>query len=269
MAEPARVPTVDVVVPAYNEVEVLRRTVTRLQAHLASTLDVPFVLTIAESGSTDGTDLLAAELAERLDGVRAVCDEQRGRGLAVRRAWESSDGDVVAYVDADLSIGLDAFGPLLAPLLAGTADLAVGSRHVRGARVRRSLHRAVLSRSLNLLLRVVLRTRFSDAQCGFKAARRDVVLGVMDDVQADHWFFDTELLVVAQEQGLRIHEVPVHCVDDPRSSVDLVPTVRSFLRDVVRLARARRDRAAGPPPATAARPARHRTSGEVYVPPVT
>lgn len=249
MKRPTRAPAVDVVVPVYNEARVLRASITTLHAYLAANLPYPVTLTIAESGSTDGTAAVAAELAAELDGVRVRSDPVRGRGLAVRRAWETSEAEVVAFIDADLSIGLDAFVPLLEPLVAGRCDLSVGSRHRRGATVRRSLHRAVLSRTLNLLLRVTLGARFTDAQCGFKAGRRDALLPVMRDVEAQHWFFDTELLVVAQRRGLRLHEVPVVCLDDPDTSVDLLPTVGGFLREIARLVRSRRT--PGPRPSAA------------------
>ncbi|MDO8147738.1 glycosyltransferase [Isoptericola sp. b515] len=241
---PSTAPRVDVVVPAYNEAGVLRSSVRTLHAYLASELSYRCVITIAESGSTDGTAAVAADLARRLERVRVLSDPARGRGLALRNAWASSDAEVVAYIDADLSIGLEAFRSLLAPVVAGRADLSVGSRHLAGSNVVRSLHRAFLSRSLNLLLRVALGARFTDAQCGFKAGRRETLAPVMAEVRADHWFFDTELLVLAQRHGLRIHEVPVDCLDDPRSSVDVVPTAVGFLREIVRLARDRRSRPA-------------------------
>ncbi|WP_407319819.1 glycosyltransferase [Isoptericola halotolerans] len=240
MTPPTKAPTVDVVVPAYNEADVLDANVRVLHAYLSRALPCTFAITIAESGSSDGTPSVADELCRQLDGVRVLSDPARGRGLALRNAWTSSDAVVVAYIDADLSIGLDAFLPLLSPLLSGDSDVSVGSRHLRGSRVERSVHRALLSRSLNLLLRVVLGARFSDAQCGFKAGRRDALVQVMEDVQADHWFFDTELLVLAQAAGLRIREVPVDCLDDPSSSVDVLPTVGSFLREIVRMVRSGR-----------------------------
>lgn len=228
-------PTIDIVVPVYNEASILRQNIEHLQGYLAGTLPYPFTLTIAESGSTDGTAELAAVLAAELPCVRATSAPTRGRGLALRKAWESSTADVVAYVDADLSVSLDAILPLLAVVVTGHSPLAVGTRHAPGSRVTRSVHRMVLSRGLNLLLRGTVGARFTDAQCGLKAGRRDVLTRVMADVQAEHWFFDTELLIVAQRQGLRIHEVPVDCVDDPASSVALIPTVSSFLAEITRM----------------------------------
>jgi putative flippase GtrA len=138
-------------------------------------------------------------------------------------------------MDVDLSTDLRALLPLVAPLLSGHSDLAIGTRLARGARVVRGLKREIISRGYNRLLHVLLRARFSDAQCGFKAVRRDALDALLRDVHDDGWFFDTELLVLAQRRGLRIHEVPVDWVDDPDSRVDIVATALADLRGVARL----------------------------------
>jgi hypothetical protein len=126
--------------------------------------------------------------------------------------------------------------PLVAPLLSGHSDVAIGTRLANGARVVRGPKRELISRSYNRLLHATLRARFSDAQCGFKAVRRDALPGLLADVRDDGWFFDTELLVLAQRRGLRIHEMPVDWVDDPDSRVDIVRTAIEDLKGVARLA---------------------------------
>jgi putative flippase GtrA len=146
-----------------------------------------------------------------------------------------SEARVVAYMDVDLSTDLRALLPLVAPLLSGHSDLAIGSRLAHGARVVRGPKRELISRAYNRLLHTVLRARFSDAQCGFKAARREALNGLLGDVRDDGWFFDTELLVLAQRRGLRIHEVPVDWIDDPDSRVDILATALTDLRGVARL----------------------------------
>ncbi len=143
---------------------------------------------------------------------------------------------VVSYMDVDLSTDLRALPALLAPLLSGHSDVAIGSRLAYGARVRRGAKREFISRSYNRLLRIVLRARFSDAQCGFKAVRTDALDGLLAEIRDQEWFFDTELLVLAQRRGLRIHEVAVDWVDDPDSRVAILPTALADLRGVGRLA---------------------------------
>jgi putative flippase GtrA len=161
--------------------------------------------------------------------------ERKGRGRALRTAWSASDARVVAYMDVDLSTDLRALLPLVAPLLSGHSDVAIGTRLAHGARVVRGPKRELISRGYNAILHTVLRARFSDAQCGFKAVRREALGVLLDDVKDDGWFFDTELLVLAQRRGLRIHEVPVDWIDDPDSRVDIVSTALTDLRGVARL----------------------------------
>src|SRR5580693_3496129 len=231
----ARDSLVEVVVPVYNEERVLAESVRRLHAYLTAQFPFRFVITIADNGSTDSTFVLAQEISARLSGVRAVHLDRKGRGFALRHVWGGSEADIVAYMDADLSTGLDAFLPLIAPLLSGHSDLSVGSRLAHGAQVVRGPKREIISRVYNLLLRTVLSARFSDAQCGFKAGRTEVIRALLPAVADDTWFFDTELLMLAQRKGLRIYHVPVTWTEDPDSTVEIVRTALADLRGVVRL----------------------------------
>jgi glycosyltransferase involved in cell wall biosynthesis len=226
---------VEVAVPVYNEEKILARSVRELHSYLTDNLPFRFIITIAENASTDGTFAAAQQLSAELPGVRAVHLDRKGRGLALRHVWASSDADVVAYMDADMSTGLDAFLPLIAPLLSGHSDLATGSRLAHGATVVRSPRREIISRSYNLLLRTVLSARFADAQCGFKAGRTEVIRALLPDVKDNAWFFDTELLILAQRRGLRIYQVPVAWTEDPDSKVDIAGTALANLRGVARL----------------------------------
>jgi putative flippase GtrA len=230
-------PLVEVVVPVHNEQRVLEASVGRLHRYLAASFPFAFRVTIADNASTDATWLLAKRLAERLPDVRAVHVAEKGRGRALRQVWSASEADVVAYMDVDLSTGLEALLPLVAPLLSGHSDLAIGTRLANGAAVVRGPRRELVSRGYNLLLRTAMRARFTDAQCGFKAGRTEVVRALLPDVEDQEWFFDTELLLAAQHHGLRIHEVPVDWVEDTDSRVDLVRTALDDLRGMARVAR--------------------------------
>jgi putative flippase GtrA len=228
----------DVVVPVHDEQDDLVPSVERLHAHLTASLPYSFRITIADNASTDATLELARDLARRLPGIAVVRLEEKGRGRALHRVWSSSDAEVLVYMDVDLSTDLAALLPLIAPLISGHSDLAIGTRLARGSRVVRGPKREVISRCYNLLLRTTLATRFSDAQCGFKAIRADRARELLPLVEDNGWFFDTELLVLAERSGLRIHEVPVDWVDDPDSRVDIVATAAADLRGIARLARA-------------------------------
>ena len=231
------VPAVDIVVPVYNEATDLEASILRLHTYLQSKFPFSARITIADNASTDDTWQIAARLAEQLSGVRAEHLPAKGRGRALKHVWSNSDATVLAYMDVDLSTDLDALLPLVASLLSGHSDLAIGTRLARNARVHRGVKREVISRCYNLLLHATLTTRFSDAQCGFKAIRADRAALLLPLVQDNAWFFDTELLVLAERSGLRIHEVPVDWVDDPNSSVDLIRTAREDLKGVLRLGR--------------------------------
>ena len=225
----------DVVIPVHNEQVDLEACVRRLHQYLLSTFPYPFRITIADNASTDATPAIAAALAETLPGVASVRFEQKGRGRALHAVWSASSAPILAYMDVDLSTDLAALLPLVAPLISGHSDLAIGSRLSPGSHVVRGAKREIISRGYNLLLRGALAARFSDAQCGFKAIRRDVAVHVLPLVEDKAWFFDTELLIIAQRAGLRIHEVPVDWTDDPDSRVDIVPTAIADLRGIWRL----------------------------------
>ena len=237
VARERAVPVLDVVVPVYNEESALADSIHRLHRHLADNFPYPVRITIADNASVDETPRIAAELAAELSEVRVVRLEEKGRGRALHRVWSESDAQVLAYTDVDLSTDLAALAPLVAPLISGHSDLAIGTRLGRGARVVRGAKREFISRCYNLILRSTLSARFSDAQCGFKAIRADVAERLLPHVSDTGWFFDTELLVLAERSGLRIHEVPVDWVDDPDSRVDIVATAAADLRGVGRLVR--------------------------------
>ncbi|MCV7280472.1 bifunctional glycosyltransferase family 2/GtrA family protein [Mycolicibacterium flavescens] len=237
IARDAGVPVLDVVIPVYNEQADLAASVRRLHRHLQDSFPFPARITIADNASDDDTPRVSAELAAELSDVRVVRIEQKGRGRALHAVWSESDAQVLAYMDVDLSTELTALAPLVAPLISGHSDLAIGTRLGRGARVIRGAKREVISRCYNLILKSALAAGFSDAQCGFKAIRADVAQLLLPHVADTDWFFDTELLVLAERSGLRIHEVPVDWVDDPDSRVDILATAVADLKGIARLLR--------------------------------
>jgi glycosyltransferase involved in cell wall biosynthesis len=234
--DPRRVSVdVEIVVPVYNEAAQLEERITALRTFLDESFPFRALVTIVDNASTDDTYRVASRLAAGVPGVAAMHLPRKGRGYALRSAWSTSEAPVVAYMDVDLSTSLSALLPLVAPLLSGHRDVAIGSRLANGAHVVRGPKRELISRAYNLLLKLTLRGRFSDAQCGFKALRRDAAETLLPLVEDNEWFFDTELLVTAERLGLRIGEVPVDWVDDPDSRVDIVSTATDDLRGVWRM----------------------------------
>jgi glycosyltransferase involved in cell wall biosynthesis len=230
-------PLIEIVIPVYNEEAQLAASVTTLHAYLRHSFPYRFRITIADNASTDSTPCIAEELAARDPHVTALRLERKGRGLALRTAWGRSTADVVSYMDVDLSTHLGAFLPLIMPLVAGRADLAIGSRLARGAVVTRSPRREVISRAYNALIKTTFFNRFSDAQCGFKAGRTALVQQLLPLIENNHWFFDTEMLLLAEHNGLRIAEVPVCWVEDPDTRVRLGSTIKEDLHGLWRMRR--------------------------------
>ncbi len=231
---------VEIVLPVHNEQHILEASVRRLHDYLNEQFAFPVQITIADNASTDATLEVAQALAAELPRVDVLHLDQKGRGRALRAAWRRSEADVVAYMDVDLSTDLTAIPGLLVPLLEGRGDISIGTRLAPGSQVTRGLKRELISRSYNLLLHLLLGVTFSDAQCGFKAARRELIEPLLERIEDDSWFFDTELLYLAQRSKLAIHEVPVRWVDDPDSRVDIIATAREDMRGIMRLRAAAR-----------------------------
>jgi glycosyltransferase involved in cell wall biosynthesis len=229
------VTTVDCVIPVYNEEHVLAKSIATLYAFLAEHLPYDWRIVVADNASTDGTHALAQRLCEQYPKVSALHLDQKGRGRALRTAWLGSKADVVSYMDVDLSTDLAAYPPLIRAIAEEGYDVATGSRLARGASTTRSFKREMISRGYNLLIKAVLWTRFSDAQCGFKAVSRRAADVLVPLIQNNEWFFDTELLVLAEKKGYRIKDIPVRWVEDPDTRVNLRRTIGEDLRGLWRL----------------------------------
>jgi glycosyltransferase involved in cell wall biosynthesis len=234
----ANLQTVEIVVPVHNEEHSLQANVELLLGYLRAEFPFSFRIVVADNASTDGTATIGAALSAEHPEVELLRLEEKGRGNALRSAWLGSDADVVAYMDVDLSTNLESFLPLVAPILSGHSELAIGTRLAHHSHVRRRIKRELLSRGYNALVHAFFRAGFSDAQCGFKAVRSDVARRLLPHVEDGGWFFDTELLLLAERNGLRIHEVPVDWIEDLDSRVDLASTAVGDLRGLWRVRRA-------------------------------
>jgi putative flippase GtrA len=231
--------TVDVVIPVLNEERALPGCIEVLHEYLTEWLPCDWVITIVDNASTDGTQAVAKNLEHEWSRVRFISLDERGKGKAVRVAWTNSDADVVAYMDVDLSTGLDAFIPLVMSVAAGHSDVAIGSRLAPGARTVRGLKREAVSLVYNALLKLVHHVHFHDAQCGFKAAKAEVIRPLLRRVEDDTWFFDTELLLLAEYNGLRVLEVPVDWIEDTDTRVHVGSVAATNVRGVFRIAMAK------------------------------
>lgn len=239
MNEQAKQVRVDCVIPVYNEQHVLEGSIEKLYGFLSERMPYDWRIRIADNASTDDTLLVATRLSERYERVEVVHLDRKGRGRALRTAWLDSPAVVVSYMDVDLSTDLEAYPPLIRSIVEDGYDLATGRRLGRGARVeQRKLLREITSRGYNLIIKAAFRTRFIDAQCGFKAVSRRAADALIPLIRNNEWFFDTELLILAEKKGYRIKQVPVHWVDDPDSRVNVSKTAMEDLKGLWRLKRA-------------------------------
>ncbi len=229
-------PRVDVVIPVYNEVKVLDQSVSTTLALFDQNPQYDWRIVIADNGSNDGTSELARALEARDPRVRALILEVKGRGLALREAWLSSDADVVSYMDVDLSTDIRHLPELIAMVAERGCDVAIGSRLARGAKTDRQLKREITSRGYVALIRLTFpRLRITDAQCGFKALNRKAVEAIVPRIENRMWFFDTEMLILAHQAKLKICELPVRWVEDKDTKVKIVSTAIEDIRGLARM----------------------------------
>jgi len=223
--------TVDLVIPCYNEERILAESVEKLRAWAAANLPYRWRVVVADNASTDGTLAVAQRLAERHpDDVACLHLDRKGRGRALKKAWLDSPADAMCYMDVDLSTDLAMVVPLLAGVLDEGCDVAYGSRVSRGSDIERSWKREINSRGYIAFIKLLFWTKFADAQCGFKAMAHDAAQQILPHVEDGEWFFDTELLIIAEKGGYRLKEVPVRWVEDPDSRV-------KFPQDIIKMAR--------------------------------
>ena len=223
--------TVDIVVPVYNEEKILEKSISTLTDFLKKNFKHDWQIIIADNASIDKTLEVAKAITKKYPKVRFIHLDQKGRGRALRKAWTESKADIVSYMDVDLSTDLTFFPLMIDSLLQGY-DVATGSRLMKGAEIKRSFKRELLSRGYNLLVRAILGVNYKDSQCGFKAVTREIVNKVVPEIKDNAWFFDSELLFRAHKKGYKIKEIPVKWIEDEDSRVRIVSTVSNYLKSI-------------------------------------
>src|SRR3989338_9775522 len=232
----AKKTSVEITIPVYNEEMELPESVGVLYIYCTEHLDAyDWHITIADNASTDLTPSIAKQLKKAHPRVSLERFEQKGRGRAVKAVWKKSDADICCYMDVDLSTDLSHLPKLISSLEQGS-DIAIGSRLARRSKVvGRALKREVISRLYNFLIKIMFWTKFSDAQCGFKAVTRRAVTDLLPHIEDNEWFMDSELLIMAEKLGYRIYEEPVLWRDNPGSTVRVLPTAMGDLYGLARL----------------------------------
>lgn len=228
-------------IPVYNEERALPQSIPVLKEFLSGgSFPYEWRIVIADNASIDDTPVVGAKLAAESDGaVEYVRIERKGRGFALKQVWLASPMDIVSYMDVDLSTGIEAFPALIGAIAADGFHVATGTRLAGKSEVTRSLKRRLLTRGYSLMIKSMFWTRWSDAQCGFKAASREAVQRIVPVIENNNWFFDTELLILAEKIGYRVKEVPVRWVEDVDTRVKIGATVAEDVKGLLRLFRER------------------------------
>jgi glycosyltransferase involved in cell wall biosynthesis len=227
-----------VTIPVYNEERALPVSIPALHAFLTERLsEYDWRIEIADNASIDRTPEVSRSLAQQFERVRYLRLEEKGRGRALKRSWTASDEDICSYMDVDLSTNLDSFPPMIDALAHRGYDIGTGSRLMKGANTERSFKREFISRTYNIMVKAMFFTRFSDAQCGFKAVTRGVITTLIPHIEDNVWFFDSELLIIGEKCGYRIFDVPVKWIEDLDTRVKIVKTATDDIKGLIRVRR--------------------------------
>lgn len=223
----------DVVMPCFNESAILEKNALKLLKTLREQFGNQFALTIADNASTDSTFKIARELKEKFKEIRVVRVKRKGRGFALRKAWLSSPCSFLAYVDADLSYNPKALREMFH--LLEENDLVNCSRHLKKSQVKRFAFRAFLSCFYISLIKLLFKTQLTDFQAGMKALGKDFAKKILPSVKDNGFFFDTELLLRAENSGAKITELPCSYVDLRKSTVKVFSTSLGYFLKLLRL----------------------------------
>lgn len=227
--------SINIVIPVYNEQSILVGTVRTVYGFIQKNIVDKWHITIADNASTDNTLNIARQLAKRYKNVRVIHLDQKGRGRALKKAWGESTADIMCYMDADLATDLNALPRMISAIKQGAA-VATGNRFDRHSTVRRDLNRTILSKGYNTIAKLIVKTRIKDLQCGFKAISKKAKKELLPQVQDPSWFFDSELLILAEKQGYPIAQIPVKWTESQRTSrVRIINTVNNYVKNLLAL----------------------------------
>jgi glycosyltransferase involved in cell wall biosynthesis len=226
----------EIVIPVYNEEEQVEQSVLKLCNYLEQNFHgESWNVTVADNASTDKTPLIMQRVKNDNPKIKYLRLEKKGRGFALKTAWNKSDAKIVAYMDVDLSTHIKHIPELINSLKNHDFSISIGSRLLSKSKIKRSLKREIISRIYNLIVKIIHQVKFSDAQCGFKAVKREVFQKLSPLIKNNEWFFDSEMLIISEKLGYKIYEIPVEWNEDMGSTVKIVPTAIEDLKGLWRL----------------------------------
>ncbi len=229
-----------IVIPAYNEEKILADTTSKLYNFCGNNLKDDWQLVIVNNKSTDKTTTIAKSLAGKYNQISYLYLDKKGKGRAIRAGWLKDLADIYCFMDADLATDLSALPSLIQEIKNGY-DLVIGSRFCPQSKVKRSLSRRLISKFYRLVLKIIFKTKIKDVPCGFKAISSKVKKELLPQVKNEEWFFDSELVILAEKQGYKIKEIPVTWTEprqkDNKSRVKILPIICSYFKEFINLKR--------------------------------
>ncbi len=227
---------IDFVIPIYNEERILEKNICRLRNYLINNEKNDWTIIITENGSSDKSLEIAKNLSKKYNKIDYIHTDRKGRGYALRYAFENSKADICLYMDVDLSTGLSAIQEAVLSMKKGY-DIVIGSRYLDDSKVKRSIKRLILSKGYNLFIWFLFRTNIKDMQCGFKAVNQEIIKNILPKIRNSEWFFDTELIILAESKGCKIREIPVFWKESSNSKVKIIKTIKEYIFNSIKLKR--------------------------------
>ncbi|MBD3359736.1 MAG: glycosyltransferase [Candidatus Buchananbacteria bacterium] len=220
--------------PVYNEEKVLEKSVLKLYNYFKNNIKDDWQIVIVNNASIDKTKKVADSLAQKFLKVDSLNLEDKGRGNALKNVWQKYEADIYAYCDIDLATDIFAFKKLFNSIINGSANIAIGARYIKGSQTKRTLNRLIYSKVYIFLVRLFFPTKIKDFQCGFKAVDKKTVSEILPLVKDKEWFFDTELLLIAEKNDFKIKEIAVQWKENPETKVKFIRTIYDYIENLIK-----------------------------------
>lgn len=227
-----------ITIPSYNEGKNLKKNITKLNNYLSKNLNQPYTIEIADNNSKDNTKEIAKEIINTQKNIRYRFVKKQGKGQAIKESWNNSNGfEILSFMDADLATDISDFPKMIEKITKNNFDLVYGSRYHKQSKTKRSFLRMFISKGYLLLQKMLLNTSFTDTQCGFKALKKEAYFKINNKFikkrlsgDKNDMFFDTELLVLAKYNNLKITDLPITWKEQKESSVKIIKYSWLFFR---------------------------------------
>jgi len=225
-----------ILIPAYNEEEVLEKNMLRLYNFLKENIkNYDWKILISDNNSIDNTLNIVKKLSNKYKEISFVHLDKRPMSYSIKKNWLAEEADIYMHMDADLSTDISHIPELIRGIEQGY-DLVIGSRTSKKSKTSRSLQRSFMSLILISLIKFVFSIKLSDFQCGFKAINKDVRDNIIPKMKAVNvGFMGTEMLVVAHKKAYKIKEIPVVWEDNRISKSPIIGGIIDALKNIIKI----------------------------------